>query len=114
MSAFQTLERDSGILIVHKTRYLLLWLRIFSPSLRSDVKERASLASLPLPSVLPLDVPALAAPPEQPLAPALLRRPCTHSVAPGLSGTIPAGAAAPGPSSLGAAPALLSPAQAGA
>lgn len=31
MSAFQTLQRDSGILIVHKTRYLLLQLCIFSP-----------------------------------------------------------------------------------
>lgn len=31
MSAFQTLQRDSGILIVHKTSYLLLQLHIFSP-----------------------------------------------------------------------------------
>lgn len=31
MSAFQTLQRDSGILIVHKTHYLLLQLCIFSP-----------------------------------------------------------------------------------
>lgn len=30
VSAFQTLQRDSGILIVHKTRYLLLQLCIFS------------------------------------------------------------------------------------
>lgn len=31
VSAFQTLQRDSGILIVPKTRYLLLQLCIFSP-----------------------------------------------------------------------------------